>query len=289
MSDEKKTLDLPSVPSRSHAFLSHLHRVVQSRGGNDITLLWLTYTSHLSADLLSLLANPVAHLPAPLLTSKAARPLLLLSRLLLKPGTLPAAVTLQLAARLKAFAVTLSEVRIFARLWGLLGIYFGAKAAIDKRKAQIAADPAAANSPEARFDSYVNIAQLVTLVAYQALENVAYLSARKVIPLSPYLTGRLGKWSVRSWMVYIGLELGKLLVDRARHVPKRAYDAESVKEEKEWQKNWSRDFLRTLAWAPLTVNWSLEQPVLPSLAVSAFAFYPAMGMMKDLWQSKAEA
>ena len=62
-----------------------------------------------------------------------------------------------------------------------------------------------------------------------------------------------------------------------------------MREEKTYQKEWRKEFLRTLAWAPLTVNWSLEQPVLPSLAVSAFAFYPSMGMMKDLWQAKAEA
>lgn len=289
MSDEKKTPDLAAVPNKTHAFLSHLHRVVQARSGNDLTLLWLTYASHLSADILNLLANPVAHLPPSLLTSKLARPLLLLSRLLLKPGSLSAVVAVQLAARLKALATTLSEVRIFARLWGLLGIYFGAKSAIEKRNAQIAADPEAASSPEARFDAFVNFTQLAALVSYQSLENISYLSSRKIIPLSPYLTGRLGKWSVRSWMVYIGLELGKLLVDRARHVPKRAYDAESVREEKTYQKEWRKEFLRTLAWAPLTVNWSLEQPVLPSLAVSAFAFYPSMGMMKDLWQAKAEA
>jgi hypothetical protein len=272
---------IASVPSKADAFLSHLHRVVQTRSGNDLTLLWLTYTSNLTGDLLNLIAQP----PAAATNNAILRTILSLTGVILRPGSLPAAVALQLAARFKALAGTLSEVRVFGRLWGLLGIYFGAKAAAEKRRA--AGSKGA--SPDARFDAFISHAQLISLVVYQSLENLSYLSNRKVIPLSPYLTGRLGKWSVRSWMVYIGLELGKMLVERAKRVPNRAYDAEAVKEEKEWRTNWHKEFLRTLAWAPLTVNWSVEQPFLPSLAVSALAFYPSMGMMKDLWKAKAEA
>ncbi|KAL2202691.1 hypothetical protein CC79DRAFT_1165178 [Sarocladium strictum] len=269
-----------SVPARADAFLSHVSRVVQTRSGNDLTLLWLTYGSNFTADILNLVAAP----PVAATNNAVLRAILSLTGLILRPGSLPAAFALKFAARLKAFAGTLSEVRIFARLWGLLGIYMGAKAAAAARR-----DPKAASSPDARFNTIISHAQLISLVIYQSLENISYLSSRKVIPLSPYLTGRLGKWSVRSWMVYIGLELGKMLTERARRVPNRAYDAESVKEEKEWRKNWHTEFLRTLAWAPLTVNWSVEQPFLPALATSTLAFYSASGMMKDLWRAKAEA
>ncbi|KAK0384905.1 hypothetical protein NLU13_7384 [Sarocladium strictum] len=272
---------IASVPAKADDFLCHLNRVVQTRSGHDLTLLWLSYSSNFAADLLNLLAQP----PTAAKNNAILRTILSVTELVIRPGSLPAALALQFAARLKAFTGTLAEIRIFARLWGLLGLYFGAKAAAEKRRAAAAAGA----SPDARFDTVISHAQLVSLVTYQALENISYLSSRKVIPLSPYLTGRLGKWSVRSWMVYIGLELGKLLVERAKRVPNRAYDAESVKKEKEWRANWRKEFLRTLAWAPLTVNWSCEQPFLPSLAVSALAFYPSMGMMRDLWRAKAQA
>lgn len=270
---------LLSAPTRADALLSHIHRCVQTRAGTDVVLLWLTYASRLSANLIEHVALPKAA------STGLLKVALSLSAIAFRPGSATAALALQLAARLRALSAVLGEIRIFNRLWGLLGLYFAAKGAVAKARAAKA--EGAAESTDVTFDTVLSYAQLTALVSYQAAENAAYLSSKKILGFSPQMQAKLGKWSVRSWGLYIGMELAKLMIERSRRVPLKAYTAEKVEEEKKWRVNWSTEFLRTLAWAPLTVNWSVNEQFLSDTTISALAFYPSMGMMKDLWRSTA--
>lgn len=280
---------LKATPSTIDALLARLHRCLQTRAGADVVLLFLTYFTRLTGAVLEDLARGALRHNARKLISLA---------LTLPPSTTVtfsnkvvaspfAALGLALSARLKAMSGVLTEVRTFGRLFGLLGLYFAAKKFIMSRLAP--ADPEKNQDAKAErtFDTLVSAAQIISLISFQATENVAYLASKKVLPFTPATQGKLAQWSVRSWAMYIGMELGRLLVDRQRRVS--AAGGKLTTKDAEWSANWKKEFTGNLAWAPLTIHWStLPKGLgLNELAVSLLAFYPACGAMKDLWKANA--
>ncbi|KND92553.1 hypothetical protein TOPH_02892 [Tolypocladium ophioglossoides CBS 100239] len=197
-----------------------------------------------------------------------------------------AAFALRLGGRFKAAAALLSETRTMGRLWGLLGLYFAAKKLLLRSRAakqQTGSEKSAETTQDAAenlFDTVVAYAQVISLISYQACENAAYLSSKKVLPFSPATQARLSLVSVRSWGLYVGMELGRLLVERSRKVGAAAKDPQ-------WGAAWTKSFTRNLSWAPLTVHWSMRNGPLPDLAVSLLAAYPSAGAMMDLWRETA--
>ncbi len=280
---------LAAAPSHADAFISHLYRCTQTRAGADTVLLFLCYSTRLTGSVLETLSRPVLQLSARRLVALAFKlpPATTVVLASAKPQPPLAAFALRLGGYFKAAAALLSETRTMGRLWGLLGIYFAAKRLVLKSCAKKQAEGSekaveAQDAGEALFDTLVAYAQVISLIAYQACENVAYLSSKKVLPFSPKTQGRLASISVRSWGAYVGMELGRLLVERSRKISSGA----AAKDPK-WASSWTTDFTRNLAWAPLTVHWSMEKGPLPDLAVSLLAAYPSIGAMKDLWRETA--
>jgi hypothetical protein len=292
---------LAAAPSTIDALIARLHRCVQTRAGNDTVLLFLTYFTRLTGASLEALSRSSLRASARELVAIAVKlpPSASVAVAQVSPVSPAAAVALRLAARFNALSSLLSEVRTFGRLWGLLGLYFVGKKTLATVSSPSAGagtsgekDGEAASSSrrsllEARFDKLVALLQLVALVSYQASENAAYLTSKKVLPLHPTTAARLGLWSVRSWMAYIGIELGRLLVQRQRRVAAAPGGRLTAARDGKWSADWSRDFFRTLAWAPLTYQWSTPNPPLSDLSVALLAFYPSCGAMKDLWLSTA--
>ncbi|KAG6026569.1 hypothetical protein E4U41_001235 [Claviceps citrina] len=200
-----------------------------------------------------------------------------------------------------------------ARLWGLLGLYFAAKKLVLKTMAakqqrhkkghggeeqegrgagpqkglaysdHDTQDAAA----ESTFDTLVAHAQLASLIVYQAAENVAFLSSKKVLPASAATQARLGLLSVRAWGLYVAMEAARLLVERRRRVEEAGRKKKKGvgEEDGAWRAQWNKSFYRNLAWAPLTVHWgSASGGFLPDIVVSLLGFYPAWGGMVDLWR-----
>ncbi|POR33834.1 Uncharacterized protein TPAR_05968 [Tolypocladium paradoxum] len=281
---------LAAAPSHADAFLSHLYRCLQTRAGADVVLLFLCYATRLSGSVLETLSRPVLRRSARRLVAMALKlppaTTVVLSSATPQPPL--AAFALQLGGRFKAMAALVSETRTMGRLWGLLGLYFAAKKLILKSRAarqQKCAEKSPEETQDAAehlFDTVVAYAQVVSLISYQACENMAYLSSKKVLPFSPATQGRLSLISVRSWGLYVGMELGRLLVERSRKVT----SGEAVKDA-QWAAGWTKSFTRNLSWAPLTVHWSMRNGPLPDLAVSLLAAYPSTGAMMDLWRDTA--
>ncbi|KHN95904.1 uncharacterized protein MAM_06266 [Metarhizium album ARSEF 1941] len=286
------------APSSADAFLAHLSRCMQTRSGAETVLLFACYASRLTGSVLEAVGGAAARQSARRRLAAAALAFKLPpSTAVLVASAAPrpplAALALGLGGRFKALAAMISETRTMGRLWGLLGLYFAAKRLLLKSRAAAAAGspektpPAAASDPpeeEALFDTLVAYAQVASLVVYQASENVAFLSSRKVLPFSPTTQGRLGLLSVRAWGLYVAMEGARLLVERSR----RTAGAAGAPEDAEWAAAWNKSFYRNLAWAPLTVHWgSAAGGFLPDMAVSLLAFYPAAGAMADLWRSTA--
>ena len=293
---------LSATPSYADAFLARLHRIASTRAGADSVLFFLTYLTRLSGNLLetgsrAALRNSANKLVATALQLPPATALSFVSSSPRPVASPIVSIALQLSARLKAAAALLGEVRTFGRLWGLLGLYFAARKLLlqsrgasggggggddDPEKKRIDGN----NSGERQFDFLVSTAQIVTLVNFQAAENLVYLASRSVLGMSPSTQAKLARWSVRSWALYVGMELGRLLVERQRRVSAAAGGGLTAKDA-EWSAGWKKEFIRNLAWMPITVHYSLDGSLLSDLAVSALAFIPASSQMKELWESTA--
>ncbi|KAL7921486.1 hypothetical protein ACQKWADRAFT_295199 [Trichoderma austrokoningii] len=278
---------LAAVPSNADAFAAHLLRCIQTRAGADAVLQFLCYAFKLSGAVLETLSRNALRQSAQKLVAMAFQlppaTTVVLSSAPAPPG---AAFALGLANNLKALSGVLGEARTINRLWGLLGLYFGLKRIVARmRPRKIASEKegegavveAAAAAP---FETIFSLAQIVTLVLFQVFENLAFLGSKKAIDLKPATMGKFGLLSVRCWGTYVFMELSRLLVERAR-------SSRQVKTAA-WAKTWNKSFLRNLAWAPLTVHWSIPGGgPLPDALVGLLAMYPSTGQVVDLWRETA--
>ncbi|KYK61118.1 hypothetical protein DCS_02259 [Drechmeria coniospora] len=278
---------LASVPSKADAFLAHLSRCLQTRAGTDVVLMFLCYACRTGGSVLETFSRPVLQRSARRLVAAAFK-LPPATTIVLSSATVPsplAALALRVGGHLKAASALISETRTFGRLWGLLGLYFAAKKLLLKSSASKASKESTKDSAmtqcasHERFDTIVAYAEILSLISYQAFENLAFLGSKNVLPISPKTADRWSLISVRSWAAYVGLELGRLLVERSRRT-----SFGLAAEDASWVAGWVVDFTRNLAWAPLTVHWSVPDGLLPDLAVSLLALYPSTGAMLDLWR-----
>lgn len=308
---------LKAAPSNIDAFLAHLHRCLQTPSGIDTVLLFVCYTSRLSASVLQALTGPAIR--------RSALQLLAIADALPPSATLIFAATtknrafpfspsvallLRVAKRLKALSALLSEVRTFMRLWGLLNMYFWARGLVlqrRRRSSQPSTDSSSSSGekpppsqapPEAdRVETAIAWAQLAACVAFQSLENAAFLSAKGILfdGWAPATKGRVARWSARFWGAFVGAELGRLLYEARKRGRRTARErigsrtvAEAEADERAWSAAWRSTLVRNLAWAPLTVHWSLERGCVSEMGVGALACVPGFIQMRDLWGRTAE-
>ncbi|KAI4866892.1 hypothetical protein F4820DRAFT_415360 [Hypoxylon rubiginosum] len=289
---------LAAAPSNADAFLAHLQRCLQTPSGVDTALLFLCYTSRLSASALEAATRPaVARSAGSLLALAAALPpnaaLVFSAKILPSSG---AALVLTLAKRLRALSALLSDARTFLRLWGLLNMYFWARRLVVKWRESGSGEKSSAASKDDRVETAISWVQLATCVVFQSLENVAYLSSKNVLGWSPAAQRKAGLWSARFWAAFVGAELGRLAYEsRKRGRRSRAEKfaggktaAEVQRDEAEWAGAWRGSVVRNLAWAPLTLHWSTETGLLSEMAVGALASVPGVIQMRDLWRRTAE-
>ncbi|KAI0901883.1 hypothetical protein F4806DRAFT_444836 [Annulohypoxylon nitens] len=289
---------LAAAPSNADAFLAHLQRCLQTPSGIDTTLLLVCYASRLSASVLEALTRPAIRRSAnQLLAIAASLPpsaTLVFSAKMLPGGGV--AAILELAKRLRALSSLLSDARTFLRLWGLLNMYFWARRLILSRKQPPAEKEGGGGQKEDRVERAVSWIQMSTCVVFQALENGAYLSSKGVLGWSPATQRKASIWSARFWAAFVGVEVGRLFYESHRRGLRTREEkfaggktaAQVQRDEIEWGDAWKKSVARNLAWAPLTVHWSLEQGLLGEMAVGALASIPGIIQMRDLWRRTAE-
>ena len=257
-------------PANIDAFLSHLHRCLQTPAGIDTVLLFVGYASRLTSSLL--LSTPSHNLQ----TSARA----FLAKFVADAAKLPRLNTAQTARSLRALADMLSEFRMFTRLWSLLGLYLNLKRLTARELSGEGAKLGA-------FDRAMPWLQAGSLVTLQVLENSAYLAMKGVLPLKRETTGRAFIWSARCFAAYVGLEIGRLVVEKIRKERGEKGEKVESKELEAWRGEWKTAFVKSLAWAPLTVHWSLEGGLVSDLAVGALAFIPGVIQISKLWKDTA--
>lgn len=276
-------------PKNVDAFLAHLNRCLSTPTGIDNTLQFVCYASRLLSSLLSALATRALHRSASdwvALVSASRTTVVAItdagaSKL---PSTAAAAASLLLAERLKNLSTLLSEARVILRLWGLLGMYFWAKRLLSQtfRPKTAATEKSGEQDQQpTTLDTAISYSQLVTCIAFQALENGAYLSSKGVMGWSPAKQGWAMKWSARLWGLYVGIELGKLAAEGVAR--RNAAAASDVKADAAWKSA----VVRNLAWAPLTVHWGSDTGFVSDWMVGALASVPGYIQMAELWRETA--
>ena len=155
--------------------------------------------------------------------------------------------------------------------------------------------------------------QIGVNVAYQALENIAYLAQHGVVGgIGKAKQARLWAWSSRFWAAHVALDLGRVwrlrrrasAGARARARARRSLESEKrtqsaigevsevmsiarerdvVAREEEEEAAWWREVAVNLAYAPLTVHWSLERGLVSDGWVGAFGSMAGLINFRRAW------
>lgn len=266
-------------------FISHLNRLIHTRDGHDSVILLAAYVTQLAAEILETsgkanlqhwASQVVALVPKTLVSRLPSLPLgsKLCSLLSAAPR-----FQLRLAERLRALVDMLDDWSVMSRLWGLLAMWMLAREFITTPKSTDDREPGVRQVKTA-----ISATQIVSLIGFFLLENIAWLSRRKVLAWSDKSQPKLILWCVRSWGVYVFAELGRLLFQRFSK--KRG---ETGQEDADSQSEWNKQFVENLAWAPLTVHWSTPGGLLPESVAALLASYAQFISVQGLWKETSGA
>ncbi|KFY76042.1 hypothetical protein V499_04127 [Pseudogymnoascus sp. VKM F-103] len=238
-----KTLQswLPLYLTKTDRLLTHFSRIISTPSGTDATLLTLGYSSLAISSLLTRLTTP---------SEKHALT----------------------ARRLAALYALCSDVRMFARLFGLFGMWQWGKSAI----LTPSADP---------VERHIVNAQVLVNTIYQVLENGAYLSSKGVLGWTAEKQGKAWMWSSRCWAAHTALEFVRLA--RERQVRKRKAVVGEKGEEAVKDLAWRREVWINAGYAPLTIHWSLEGGIISPLTVGLLGSFVGAVKMIRLWEATA--
>ncbi|CCX34732.1 hypothetical protein FPQ18DRAFT_49563 [Pyronema domesticum] len=229
--------------------IAHLHRLLQTPAGIDRVLNLLYYLATFTAPQLSRLASDLTvKLPTPI-------PLFVLT---------PSSAALNEASvRLRNLSARISDVRMFMRLFGLIGMYQWGKSTL--------MDP-----PKDKIMRTLVAGQVIVNTCYQVLENMAYLNKHAVLKFSKRTEGKMWLWSTRCWAAHITLEF--LRLERVRMLK-----GNKGERDYEWIKTW----IANAANAPLSLHWSMEKGLIPDTAVGAFGGVAGIIGLTDAWNKCA--
>jgi uncharacterized membrane protein YuzA (DUF378 family) len=253
---------LPLYTKNLHATIAHLDRVFSTASGTDSVLLFLNYS------LIAVAANlDILHRKFPLLKQPSSKAL-----------SNPAESRLKsTSASLRAFTGLISDVRIFARLWGLIGIY------------QWGLSSYSTPDKDATL-ARITYAQVAVNTVYQVLENAAYLADHKVLSIKSESVNKAWLWSSRMWMAHVFLDfvrLGRVYQMRQEAGAPKSADYEGKIKRKQEVETWWRQFCVNTAYAPLTVHWSLEQGLVGEMTVGILGTVAGIFSIKQAWKSTA--
>ncbi|TVY88321.1 hypothetical protein LAWI1_G007154 [Lachnellula willkommii] len=263
----------PLYLSKTDRTITHLNKILSTPSGTDSFLCTLRYTTLLSSVLLSSLSLSRIHKHA-LSLIEAAISLPPNTTVIIDTSSIPRSRLLVTAQRLKALSSLVSDFRIFARLWGLLGLWaWGKSAWLEPSKDIVLAR--------------IAYAQVFVNVCYQYLENGAYLSSKGALGWNGEKQGWAWVWSSRFWMAHTVLDLGKLYHEWQVRRGKGGDGDEEVKEKSEevWRGLWKKQLVVDLAYAPLTVHYSLENGLMGDFLVALFGSVAGLTGFRYLWRN----
>jgi hypothetical protein len=275
---------LPLYLKNTDRTLERLHTILSTPSGTDTFLLTLCYTSLLTSSVLSSISLHRLHQAATQLIEKVVA-LPPNTTVIIDTSSIPPSKLLISAKRLKALSELISDFRIFARLWGLLGIYKWGKRTLS-------------NPHEDVLVRRLVYSQVAMNIFYQYLENGAYLSSKGVLGWSTEKQNKAWVWSSRFWMAHVGLDfvrlyrLWMLRKRRGTEEEKRTDgpkgDVITERGEEAWRAGWTKELVVDMAWAPLTLHWSLEKGLVGEFWVGLLGTVAGVAGLGTLWRKTSE-
>jgi hypothetical protein len=123
-------------------------------------------------------------------------------------------------------------------------------------------------------------AQLSTIAMFQYLENAVYLASKGVFAWDAKKQTKYWLWSCRFWAAYVLLDFYKLSY--------QAKTAKGKEKDAEVDERWWKGLIVNLAYAPLTIHWSLESGLIGEFAVGVLGSIAGIADLRDVWKKTAE-
>jgi len=283
-SDSGKATVPTSDPIHSHllsstdAHIAHLNKILATSSGVDSTLTLVGYS-------LLFVSSQLTKLQSLELQSFAKR-FALSAFKALGPGegvvaTVPAPKSMvkigELAQGTKALAGLCSDFRAFTRLWGLLGVWAGAK------KLYL-------NPPKDSVVKGVAWGQLSALGLYLVYENGYYLAGKGVLlGWTPQKQKRWAKQSLKLFLAYLALEWIKLFRTRQLREAGKAQGetAEKVEARKKEEAAWWNAAIANAAYTPPAMHWASETGLLSEAWVGLLVGLVGWMKFKVAWAQTA--
>ena len=279
--------------------LLRLSALLSTPGGIDVALCTTSYTLTLVHALGKQILEKKLLAVATDLADKASDVMLPGETLV---ATLPAPPSTKLLAQTlgssKAIADVIADYRIFVRMWGLLGLYTWAR--------DIYMSPLSKGaSQKEKLLRGTTWAAIASCVAFQVLENGAYAASKGMLTSEAW-SGDAGKrrenrwwvWSSRFWAAYVGCELLRLVIERTYREPHVEAVGDGEKEDKlkseqekreSYNRNftWWKDLISNIAYAPMTLHWSVEEGLLNDTQVGIFGMIAGGSLLAGAWRKTA--
>jgi len=142
--------------------------------------------------------------------------------------------------------------------------------------------------------------QISVNVLYQSFENLAYLGQHKVLPIGKKRQNSFWLGSSRFWMAYVVLEFWRLKRDWELSLKGKAVDRKvDIEEDPRWyevgyvmkskgkKSLWLKQVWSNMAYAPLTMHWSVDGGVLSPLSVGTFGTIAGIIGLHQEWNQSA--
>ncbi|KAH8801705.1 hypothetical protein F5884DRAFT_524901 [Xylogone sp. PMI_703] len=269
---------LPLYLQKTDRAIDKLSRILATSAGTDKVLLTICYTSLLSSSVLKSLSVRQVHRAVRQLIEKAIS-LPPNTTVLIDTASIPPSRLYIASERLKALSGVISDFRIFVRLWGLIGVWKWGKSVWN--------DP-----PKDRLVRVIAFSQVLSILIYQYLENGAYLATKRVLKWSKQKETKAWLWSCRFWMAYVGLDFIRLFREYALKKRRESGTEKNeavAEQDAEWAATWRRELVVNMAWAPLTLHWSLETGLVNDFWVGFFGSVAGVVGITRLWKTTSDA
>lgn len=264
---------LPLYLHKTDLVIDHLGRMLSTPSGIDKVLMAIGYSSLAASSLLSSVSRARLYAAA-LQLIRAAADLPAGTTVLVDAAKLPAPRILRAARSLEALSSLISDFRIFARLWGMIGIWQWGRGVLE-------------SPPRDVTVRAVTYAQVLVNVVYQILENGAYLSSKSVLGWSAEAQNKAWLWSSRCWAAHVGLEFVRLGRELAQRRARGKGEVKDVAAQKAEVEGWRREVVVNAAYAPMTVHWSLEKGCISPLTVGVLGSVVGVINVTRLWETTA--
>lgn len=197
-----------------------------------------------------------------------------------------------LVHRLGALSKLLSDARITYRLWDLISIIRWIRS-LD------------ALSPSGSQTVQIEKLQAISMLIYYPLEHLYFLASKEVLPLSNKLINKAALYSCRAWATYTALHFFHLWEDlRLLNRERKELESQSggsigssksdpavtstLKQMDERRAALINGLLVNLAYAPLTIHWSLTNGLYASEAITGLCgLVAAMAQLRAGWKASS--